>query len=85
MSDHDSFQLSGLGPPTSVTAIEIWNADPKPFVWTKTADQILDARGSLLRGCPRTQRPARVTATLHSPTDRFREEPRLAHDSSSSL
>jgi transposase len=26
-----------------VTAwIEAWNADPKPFVWTKTADQILD-------------------------------------------
>jgi transposase len=22
--------------------IEAWNADPKPFVWTKTADQILD-------------------------------------------
>ena len=21
--------------------IEHWNADPKPFVWTKTADQIL--------------------------------------------
>lgn len=25
--------------------VEIWNADPKPFVWTKTADQILDAIG----------------------------------------
>ena len=22
--------------------IDKWNADPKPFVWTKTADQILD-------------------------------------------
>ena len=22
--------------------IEIWNEDPKPFVWTKTADEILD-------------------------------------------
>jgi transposase len=22
--------------------INQWNADPKPFVWTKTADQILD-------------------------------------------
>jgi hypothetical protein len=22
--------------------INAWNADPKPFVWTKTADQILD-------------------------------------------
>ena len=25
--------------------IEVWNTDPKPFVWTKTADQILDAIG----------------------------------------
>jgi hypothetical protein len=26
-----------------VTAwIEAWNADPKPFVWLKTADEILD-------------------------------------------
>jgi len=24
--------------------IETWNDDPKPFVWTKTADQILDSR-----------------------------------------
>jgi transposase len=22
--------------------IEAWNADPKPFVWTKTADEILE-------------------------------------------
>ncbi|HMT62097.1 MAG TPA: transposase, partial [Microthrixaceae bacterium] len=22
--------------------VDIWNEDPKPFVWTKTADQILD-------------------------------------------
>jgi DDE superfamily endonuclease len=22
--------------------IDTWNADPRPFVWTKTADQILD-------------------------------------------
>ena len=25
--------------------VKIWNADPKPFVWTKTADQILDSIG----------------------------------------
>lgn len=25
--------------------IEVWNDDPKPFVWTKTADQILDSIG----------------------------------------
>jgi transposase len=30
--------------------IETWNADPKPFVWTKTADQILD---SIARYCQR--------------------------------
>jgi transposase len=23
--------------------IDTWNADPRPFVWTKTADQILDS------------------------------------------
>jgi hypothetical protein len=28
---------------TAVTAwIEAWSADPKPFVWVKTADEILD-------------------------------------------
>jgi len=30
--------------------IETWNTDPKPFVWTKTADQILD---SIARYCQR--------------------------------
>jgi transposase len=30
--------------------IETWNADPKPFVWTKTADEILD---SIARYCTR--------------------------------
>jgi hypothetical protein len=23
--------------------VDAWNDDPKPFVWTKTADQILDS------------------------------------------
>jgi hypothetical protein len=44
--------------PTSVPALEAdirawidtWNQDPKPFVWTKTADQILSA---LTRYCQR--------------------------------
>jgi transposase len=31
--------------------IETWNEDPKPFVWTKTADQILE---SIARYCNRT-------------------------------
>jgi transposase len=30
--------------------IETWNDDPKPFVWTKTADQILE---SIARYCQR--------------------------------
>ena len=30
--------------------IDTWNDDPKPFVWTKTADQILD---SIARYCER--------------------------------
>jgi ribosomal protein L4 len=25
--------------------IQAWNADPKPFVWTKTADEILEKLG----------------------------------------
>ena len=32
------------------TWIDTWNADPRPFVWTKTADQILD---SIARYCER--------------------------------
>jgi transposase len=31
--------------------IEAWNAEPRPFVWTKTADEILD---SIARYCQRT-------------------------------
>jgi len=29
--------------------IEAWNQDPKPFVWTKTADEILDNLTRYLR------------------------------------
>lgn len=29
--------------------ISEWNADPKPFVWTKTAEQILESLGRLLK------------------------------------
>src|SRR3954454_308582 len=36
------------------TWIDTWNADPKPFVWTKTADQILD---SIARYCERINEP----------------------------
>ncbi|MEV6714771.1 IS630 family transposase, partial [Lentzea sp. NPDC051208] len=30
--------------------IETWNDDPRPYIWTKTADQILD---SIARYCTR--------------------------------
>jgi transposase len=29
--------------------IKAWNADPKPFIWTKTAEQILQSLGRLLQ------------------------------------
>ena len=29
--------------------VKAWNADPKPFVWTKTAEQILGSLGRLLQ------------------------------------
>ncbi|MFC7933381.1 IS630 family transposase, partial [Streptomyces cinereoruber] len=31
------------------TWIDSWNEDPKPFVWTKTADQILESLASYCR------------------------------------
>jgi hypothetical protein len=27
----------------------VWNTDPKPFVWTKTAEQILGSIGRLIQ------------------------------------
>jgi hypothetical protein len=42
-----------LSPPTQQDIrawIDSWNQDPKPFVWTKTADQILE---SIARYCNR--------------------------------
>jgi transposase len=32
--------------------IEAWNQDPKPFTWTKTADEILDRLASYLDRTP---------------------------------
>ncbi|MDQ2729032.1 MAG: IS630 family transposase, partial [Actinomycetota bacterium] len=29
--------------------IKAWNENPKPFIWTKTAEQILEKLGRLLR------------------------------------
>jgi transposase len=49
-------ELIRRGSHTSVQALEAdirewvngWNADPKPFIWTKTAEQILESLGRLL-------------------------------------
>ena len=32
--------------------IKVWNDDPKPFIWTKTADEILDRLASYLQRIP---------------------------------
>ncbi|MBF9336856.1 IS630 family transposase, partial [Microbacterium lacticum] len=29
--------------------VKAWNENPKPFIWTKTADQILESLGRLLQ------------------------------------
>ncbi|MCA1671631.1 MAG: IS630 family transposase, partial [Actinobacteria bacterium] len=29
--------------------VKAWNENPKPFIWTKTAEQILDSLGRLLK------------------------------------
>ncbi|MFT8394490.1 hypothetical protein [Propionibacterium sp.] len=31
------------------TWLKAWNENPKPFIWTKTADQILESLGRLLQ------------------------------------
>jgi transposase len=49
-------ELIRRGNHTSIQALETdirawvkaWNADPKPFIWTKTAEQILESLGRLL-------------------------------------
>jgi len=45
-SDHRSVQALEKDIRTWITA---WNENPKPFIWTKTAEQILDALGRLLK------------------------------------
>ncbi len=45
-SDHRSVQALEKDIRTWVTA---WNENPKPFIWTKTAEQILDSLGRLLK------------------------------------
>jgi hypothetical protein len=29
--------------------VDIWNEDPKPFIWTKSSEEILESIGRLLR------------------------------------
>ena len=49
-------ELIRRGNHTSVQALENdirgwvadWNTDPKPFIWTKTAEQILESLGRLI-------------------------------------
>jgi transposase len=45
-SDHRSVQSLEKDLRDWVTA---WNENPKPFIWTKTADQILESIGRLLK------------------------------------
>jgi transposase len=45
-SDHRSVQALEKDIRTWVKA---WNENPKPFIWTKTAEQILDSLGRLLK------------------------------------
>ncbi len=45
-SDHRSVQALEKDIRTWVTA---WNENPKPFIWTKTAEQILESLGRLLK------------------------------------
>jgi len=48
--------------------IDNWNQDPRPFAWTKTAEEIIDSLGTLVRskvGCYAftTERPTPVLRT----------------------
>jgi hypothetical protein len=43
--------------------IQTWNDNPKPFVWTKTADQILD---SIARYCNRINQSRHTAARSRS-------------------
>ena len=36
------------------TWVDNWNDDPKPFIWRKTADQILDNLASYIHRIPQT-------------------------------
>jgi transposase len=78
-------ELIRRGSHTSVRALEAdirewvegWNADPQPFVWTKTAEQILESLGRLLtrisgaghqhRPADRSSRPLRHDPPAHRP------------------
>jgi hypothetical protein len=42
------------------TWVNTWNDDPKPFVWTKTADEILDSLSRYLQRVSGTTTPPRT-------------------------
>jgi hypothetical protein len=51
--------------------INEWNKDPKPFVWTKTADEILDSLAAYcqrIRTLAHTTQPFRTIAPVSSGT-----------------
>ena len=45
--------------------VKAWNTDPKPFIWTKTAEQILDSLGRLIATNLRRRTLARWGGRLH--------------------
>jgi hypothetical protein len=62
--------------------IENWNADPKPYVWVKTADQILeklagDCNAIDASGRSGAPRPRRVLERLDPTPCPYRERHRL--------
>jgi len=44
--------------------IRVHNEDPKPFVWTRTADQILDSMARYARRTL-TSHPSRITSRIN--------------------
>uniref|UniRef100_J1RS45 Putative transposase n=1 Tax=Streptomyces auratus AGR0001 TaxID=1160718 RepID=J1RS45_9ACTN len=55
--------------------IKTWNEEPKPFVWTKTADEMLDRLAGYLNRIPDSghQYQCRVVRTCRRTRRRFRD------------
>ena len=70
---HKSVQA--LEKPTSAPGSRHWNEDPKPFVWTKTADEILDSLADYMTNFRRrtlAPRQERFATKLDGPDARMR-------------